>query len=376
MLAATASLGRRAIEIHAAGTHRLSPGFFSRYVTRRLAYEPPRKNPDRFINWLLEQQRSFHYDMIMPVGDDEIEAIASNVDKLGGELNSVIPPCEAFLAGRDKALTIKTALDCGVPCPKTYFPADEALEDACGKVEFPALIKPNISAGARGIVRVNSAKELLCQYDKIKRQFGNCTIQELIPSGGKQHKADYLVDKNQNVIAGVVYHKMRYFPVSGGSSTLVRTVRHDEIDSAAKKMLTHLRWYGFCDFDFIEDPRDGVSKLMEINPRFPESLSMPIFAGVDLPYLIYRMALGEEIEKIESYQLGKYSRFLAGDIMWFLNSPERFSAEPSFFRLFSRDQTYYVESLKDPGPTIGYLLEGIAVTLSWERFKGRFIRGL
>jgi predicted ATP-grasp superfamily ATP-dependent carboligase len=47
----------------------------------------------------------------------------------------------------------------------------------------------------------------------------------------------------------------------------------------------------------MRDPKDGKYKLIEINPRPWGWHTLAIAAGVDLPYMLYRYMLGEEITR-------------------------------------------------------------------------------
>ncbi len=70
---------------------------------------------------------------------------------------------------------------------------------------------------------------------------------------------------------------------TAGSSVLNFSADRPDILDHAHNMLVHMKWVGFCDFDFVDDPRDDVPKLMEINPRFPESFRMGLSVGIDFP---------------------------------------------------------------------------------------------
>ena len=93
---------------------------------------------------------------------------------------------------------------------------------------------------------------------------------------------------------------------------------------------------------------------MEVNPRFWGSLQLAIVSGVDFPCLILRMARGESFEPVLRYKVGKRFRwFLLGDILHFLNNPNRFHLRPSFFRFFDPNTSYDIFSREDPLPLLG-----------------------
>ena len=53
---------------------------------------------------------------------------------------------------------------------------------------------------------------------------------------------------------------------------------------------------------------------MEVNGRFWNSLPLAIAAGIDFPFLLYRLAIDGDIDPVETYRVGVRSRWLLGDI--------------------------------------------------------------
>ncbi|HEU4772200.1 MAG TPA: ATP-grasp domain-containing protein, partial [Candidatus Udaeobacter sp.] len=237
------------------------------------------------------------------------------------------------------------------------------------------LVKANISSGARGILPVQKKEELKGTYEQVKAVYGECHIQEYVPKGGAQYKADLFLDDRQDLKAAMVYSKLRYFPVNGGSSVVNRTVSYPEIIDIAHKLLKAMNWHGFADFDFITDPRDGVPKIMEINPRIPACFRITLAAGIDFPSMIASLAMGGKVAKVDGYKLDVYLRYFPLDVLWFLKSPERFRAQPSFFKFFGRDLSDQIISLRDPGPTLGFCLENFISLFDWQARKTRYSRG-
>ena len=96
---------------------------------------------------------------------------------------------------------------------------------------------------------------------------------------------------------------------------------------------------------------------MEINPRFWGSLHLSIIAGVNFPYLLYRLSRGETFEPVERYKLGVRCRWmLPGDILHFIYNRRRASLIPDFFRFGDRNTSYDILSFSDPLPVLGRLL--------------------
>jgi hypothetical protein len=66
--------------------------------------------------------------------------------------------------------------------------------------------------------------------------------------------------------------------------------------------------------EFKIDRESGVPKLMEINGRFWGSLPLAVLAGVDFPYLYYRLAQGLDVERRRDHCEGVVSRHFMGDL--------------------------------------------------------------
>ncbi len=68
--------------------------------------------------------------------------------------------------------------------------------------------------------------------------------------------------------------------------------------------------------EFKRDARDGTAKLLEINGRFWGSLQLAVDAGIDFPYLLYRLAVDGDVEPAFSYREGIRLRWWLGDVDW------------------------------------------------------------
>ena len=66
--------------------------------------------------------------------------------------------------------------------------------------------------------------------------------------------------------------------------------------------------------EFKIDREENVAKLIEVNARFWGSLQLAISCGVDFPYLLFQMAMEENIEEPVGYTIGLKSRWELGDL--------------------------------------------------------------
>jgi predicted ATP-grasp superfamily ATP-dependent carboligase len=261
---------------------------------------------------------------------------------------------------RDKRNLMEFAETHGIPTPKTFqispslSPSSLMAEGRVGEIPIPAVIKPRISSGSFGIIYVKKKEDLIPSYQSVHERYPFPLIQEWIPDGGGTFGFSALFDEASNIKAAFVHKKLRMYPVQGGPSTLREGVEHPQIMELGLSLFKSLNWVGVGMVEFKVDPRDGIPKLMEINPRFWGSLQLAIVSGVDFPYLILKMARRESFEPILRYNVGKRCRWLLlGDILHFLSNPNRFHLHPSFFHFFDPNTSYDIISKDDPFPVIG-----------------------
>lgn len=372
------SLGRAGLRVAAGSEKRINSGFFSRYCRERWRYPSPRTQPTAFQTWLVGFLQRHPVEMLFPLGHYGALEVCRIQDEVRRYTRLLLPDLPTFLRGYAKIPTMRVAEATGVPIPDTWYPADETggVESVLRRIQrWPVLVKPSVGVGARGIVWCHTPEDVRVQFPRIQRAHGESFLQDFVPPGGMQYKVDMLVDDEQRVLAHIVYGKTRMYPPDGGSSVLNFSADRPDILELARRMLVGLRWVGFCDFDFVVDPRDGLPKLMEINPRPPESFNMGPSVGIDFPLMMYRLARGESITPVLQYPVNRFLRFLPGDLMWFLrvSNRERFHTWPSWFHFFGKDMAYQLCRARDWGPLVGYLLEN-AVALFDRRERGERLR--
>lgn len=350
------SLVRQGIPVTVASFTRIGPGMFSRYPVERCVYPDPGVTPDLFLEWLVSRTRTGAYPVTMGCGEQVTYLLSRYRDRLAPFTNVPVVDLDTFMQCRDKALTMKAAARCGVPIPRTWFPEDQGIDEIARGASYPAVVKPRISNGARGISFVEEADDLRETHARTVERYGPCIVQECIPHHGMQYKVELLLNRDHQVKMRGAYAKLRYYPPTGGSSTLNQTVIRQDILEHAATILTSIKWWGMGDCDFILDPRDGVAKLMEINPRFTRTLRVLVEAGVDYPYELYRLALGEEPREVKEYTPDVFLRYLPADLVWFLRSRNRLRVRPSFFKFFGKHLHYEEWSLRDPMTGLGFWL--------------------
>ena len=112
-------------------------------------------------------------------------------------------------------------------------------------------------------------------------------------------------------------------------------------------------------FDLIEDKRDGVSKVIEINPRSLACSAIGFFGGINQAKLILEKEFCGVVEKqtINEKAIGSCFRMSQIDFLWFIKSPARWKTKPSWFRICrTHDQLF---KWSDPLPWFAFLFQGM-----------------
>jgi predicted ATP-grasp superfamily ATP-dependent carboligase len=357
-LAAVRGLGREGVRVTVGESTRPATAAFSRYCRRAVVYPSPIYQPSDFLEYLRKLLSRGSYQMLLPMEDETVRLLSQHLDAFSQFTYLPIVPFEKWESAHRKDNILQLAEKHGIPIPKTWYIQDlaeiHALKDS---LPYPVVIKPTRGSGAIGIRYPRNPGEFMRDYVSTHKRFPYPLVQELIPPEGAGYGASFLLNESGQVKASFMHKRLREYPPTGGASTLRESVRRDDIRDMGQTLLKALDWFGVAMVEFKLDPRDNTPKLMEINPRFWGSLALAVAAGVNFPYLLYRMSKGDDFKPIEQYQLGKRCRWLLpGDILHYMHNPDRKNLSPSFFRFWGHDTTYDILSLDDPLPTLGRIL--------------------
>ncbi|HET7035858.1 MAG TPA: ATP-grasp domain-containing protein [Thermomicrobiaceae bacterium] len=296
------SLGRAGVPVWVlTDEHRLAAA--SRYSRRDLPF-PTAANDETQVAFLLDVARRYGLRgwALFPTGDETAALIARHHERLAEHLALTTPPWPALRWAYDKRLTHQLADEAGVASPWTRYPASRA-EVLALDCDFPVILKPAAKPEANALTmakawRVESREELLARYDAACRLLPPelLMVQELIPGGGECQLSYAALCVDGRPLASITARRTRQWPVDfGRASTYVETVAAPEVDAAARRLIAAMGYAGLVELEFKRDPRSGVLKLIDINPRVWGWHSLGRRAGVDFPALQWRLLRGEAV---------------------------------------------------------------------------------
>lgn len=357
VLAIARELSEAGYVVDVAGAHNQISSC-SRYVRQCHKFIMEDLTVDAFVAALQQQM----YCVIIPMEDEYAEWLSRHKTHVEEQIGAkcAVMRYDIFCLASDKSRLLSFCREHNIPHPRT---ADLTLgyEQAASCVGFPALIKPAHSAGSRGIRRVDNMTELQSIAPTVIAEYGSCALQEFIQN---DHYYNVMLYRTAEGRWGnhTITRIKRFYPINGGSSSLCETIENKALLECCCRLLDKLKWVGFADFDVLEKG-EGDFRIIEINPRIPASVRAASVSGVHFGVMIVADLMGEQLP-VYTYQIGQQLRCLGLDLAWFVSSPDRFRAKPSWFRFLGANLFYQEGGIHDMWAMLMSLYIGMSKFLS------------
>ena len=306
------SLGRRGISVVALDSWK-DPGMYSRYCQPAVVPDPE-ENESGLLDLLQEIGEAVpRRSVLIPTSDAFILFVSKHSRELANHYDFEVADYQAVLTMANKRLQYEYAQSQGIETPLTRFPRDGDIEEIAEEMDYPSVIKPYFShlwrdyMGNRWgkVAEVHSAGELLDTYAEMEASGLELMVQEKIAGGDDQlYGLLTYLDRSSEPRAIFTKRKLRQFPRNFGDGSIAVGAWEPEVAELGLKLLRGLKFRGGASVEFKRDSQDGRLKLMEVNPRSISSTSHAVVSGVDIPFIAYQHALGNETEKAETFREG------------------------------------------------------------------------
>lgn len=215
--------------------------------------------------------------------DLHVTLIAGHRDELEPAYTIPYPDLATIESAALKENFYALCAELGIPHPRTAMYRAGSGEIPAD-LPFPLIAKPSDSsgwvaakfAGKQKIHTVDTAAELTDLLGRIDNSgyTGNIVLQELIEGGDSNMRlATFYVDRTgaaRYAAYGEVVVEEHAPIVLGNSAAIVTGVPDAAAETfieQGRALIQRLGWHGFAMFDAKLDPRDGVVKFFELNPR-------------------------------------------------------------------------------------------------------------
>lgn len=268
-------------------------GRYSRFPKLRISYWP--RHEDSLVNTLLRLSEQIEgKGVLFPCSDPQVETLMAAREQLSGRFHV---PLASHLGPEffEKNWQYQLADRIGVPTPRyTTFLGGE-VPDVHG-FRFPLILKPSARTKGAGkfvfrLRLLRSQADFDSYVDLLGREYAgrNFQLAEAIP-GPPDHL--YTVGSYSNrdgrVLRSYTGRKLSQYPYSHGHGSICETLAvPDDLVRMAQALLNEAGFHGISQVEFKLDPRDGLYKLMEINPRSWSWIKLAASSGVNLPAIQY-----------------------------------------------------------------------------------------
>lgn len=326
-------------------------------------------NPDEYKkseDYIVSLIKTGKFDLVLPLVDFSASILAKHKEELSRYAVICVSDKEVFEMSQDKLRVMQICMEHNIPCPITLINI-ACVEDVLKSgIKFPIIIKPRRSCGAKGFHKIFTESELRTIVEKENIDIAEMVIQECLPVGSALISDNIYIDKNGDIKSSFLYKCYRFYPLTGGTGTFNMTFDSKDVHDECAKLVKLMGLRGCVGVDLMIDLRDNKAKVLEINPRILACSKIGFDAGVNQAAQIIQDVYGDAVLPMLKYKTGIGVRMSQIDVLWFLKSPERFKAKPSWFKIRGvEDQTF---SLDDPLPWLAFLIRGF-VNLKKEEEK-------
>lgn len=361
------SLGERGIDVYVIDVcHCLAQ--HSRYCKKY--FKCPAFNSPEFIDFLVDLgvKENLNGWALIPSNDHIVENLSNNKERLAPYFKTIAPEVHTLYNIVNKKNLLHVAEDCGTPIPKTCYPESKALIDT---FRFPVLLKGNFGlsfykATHAKVIQVDSISDFDSVLNDVlsKVDTDNVMIQELLPFDPDNRVVSFTCFADKGEIKSYwMGDKLREHPIKYGTATYSRSVNIPDVYNSALPLVKALNYTGVCEIEFMRDCRDGIYKLIEINPRTWLWVGLAKACGVDYAYMIYCYLNGIKIDFPKSYDVDlKWINIVTDTVFGFKSIIKGNLSLKNYFSSLKGKKIHAIWSWKDivPGIIFPFLLIYIA----------------
>ncbi len=281
-----------------------------RYLNNKFE-QIPMANDESFIDVILRVCDKYQIDVIFPLVTKELFLFSKNKDLfLKKGIKVIVSDYENLKIANDKSALCVHLKKNSILTPNfVVVNSVDSLKEAFIKLGYPKepiCIKPSVSNGSRG-VRIIDAQinefdllfnykpnSIYMTYDKLLEVLNEKEIPELLVSEylpGDEYTIDSIVQKGK---VKVVLPRRRT-KMNGGISVAGEFENNKEIINYCIDVINSLNLDGPIGIQ-VKKSKEGVYKILEINPRIQGTSIAALGVGVNLPLLSVYSVLDKEIE--------------------------------------------------------------------------------
>ena len=254
-------------------------------------------------------------EVILPLATYELMALSENIDIFTrNKITVCISNPDELRLANNKGLLFKLMDQSNLPTPRSVMVWDVgSFKKAVFELGYPAqpvCFKPQVGHGGRGFrvldsrldryeslfftkpdTSISTLDEILTIIES-KNETIPLVVMEYLP--GAEFSVDMLLHDNNSLVT-VIRRRTRS---EQGISFIGQVVEDDILKGLAERCAEVLGLDYCINMQFKQD-LSGDCKIIEVNPRLSGTIVLCTAAGVNLPYLAVKLALGEKLPQLE-----------------------------------------------------------------------------
>jgi predicted ATP-grasp superfamily ATP-dependent carboligase len=268
-----------------------------------------------FVQAIRDATATHRYELVFGCSDAEVLTLAARRHSVGTRVP--YPAHEAVLAAIDKTRLAEAASSVSIATPPTV----SSVADAHERWGTGPVVVKESQHGTRDVQerlshvapqRFDDPHAAQERVREIHASGGIALVQPMLD--GELMAFSCVMDEKGEMLGRVQQIAERTYPLDAGSSARARTVAIDErLSERVSALLKALKWFGLVELQFLAG-RDGTQTLLDFNGRFYGSLALALAAGVNLPDLWARAALGLMLPARQDARAGVRYQWLEGDL--------------------------------------------------------------
>lgn len=281
-LAIMRTLGRQGIDVYGVDRRR-TPALTSRYCKRSFfkTYDPD--SADDYLDFVIEIGETIGSKCVLiPTSDSLSEFVADYGEQLGETFLFPKNDPELISGLSNKESMYELVTKHGIPTAITNFPKRESdIVKLKSELKFPIMLKG--IRGDRLQAKTGIKMLIVSTYEELIKQFRilndpeepNLMLQEYIPGGDDEVYIfnGYFNDKSE-CLSAFTGHKIRQFPIHTGCASLGECRWNQNVADLTIKSMQAFGYKGILDIGYRLDPRDGLYKVLDINPRVGQAFRL------------------------------------------------------------------------------------------------------
>jgi D-aspartate ligase len=105
-------------------------------------------------------------------------------------------------------------------------------------------------------------------------------------------------------LGNFVARKIRQSGEDAGVGTLVESCADEELVGMSVRFVDMMNYHGIAELEFKRDSRDGIRRLIELNPRLWLQAQLAADAGVNFAHIQYCDLTDQPVDQISAYRHG------------------------------------------------------------------------